>query len=138
VLHITEIIAENLNKLEFHELKKRVTYHDPCRLGRGMGVYDPPREILRAIPRIELVEMQTSREYASCCGTSCWVNCNRYSKLMQVNRLREAANVGAELLVSSCWECTIHFKCALSPRAWKQVFIPVEDQLTLIASLLKE
>jgi heterodisulfide reductase subunit D len=138
VLHITEIIAVRLNRLKLHEFRKKVTYHDPCRLGRGMGVYDPPREILRAIPGVELVEMPTSREYSSCCGTSCWINCTRFSKLMQVNRLREAVSVGAELLVSACWECTLHFKCAIRPKSWKQVFIDVEDLLTLVSSLLRE
>ncbi|UCB46043.1 MAG: (Fe-S)-binding protein [Spirochaetota bacterium] len=138
VLHITEILAQKLDRLKFYELKKRVTYHDSCRLGRGMGVYDPPRAILRAIPGIELVEMPTTREDASCCGTSCWIQCSRYSKMMQVNRLREATGVGAELLVSACWECTIHLRCAVNPKSWKQVFVPIEDLITLLSSLLRE
>jgi heterodisulfide reductase subunit D len=137
VHHITEFIARRLDGFAFRELKKRVTYHDPCRLGRGMGVYDAPREILRAIPGVEFVEMPTSREHAACCGTSCWINCTGFSKLMQVNRLREAASVGAELLVSACWECIIHFKCAIRQKSWKQVYIDIEDLVTLTSSLLR-
>jgi Fe-S oxidoreductase len=122
--------------LEFSESGKRVTYHDPCRLGRGMKVYDAPREILRAIPGLELVEMKNKRELSSCCGTSCWINCGGYSKLMQVNRLKEAAASGAEALVTTCWECAIHFRCTLRPEAWQQTSMEVEDLTVLAVSLL--
>ncbi len=137
ICHITEFVANHLSELKFSEYRQRVTYHDPCRLGRGMGVYDAPREILRAIPGVELVEMKNTRDYSSCCGTSCWTNCNRYSKLIQINRLREAASVGAEALVTTCWECAIHFNCATRPEAWRQVFMDVSDLTVLAASLLQ-
>ena len=136
VCHITEFITERLSGLKFSEWPHRVAYHDPCRLGRGMGVYDAPREILRAIPGLELVEMKNAREFSLCCGTSCWTNCNRYSKLMQINRLREAVDAGAQILVTTCWECAIHFRCATRPEAWRQVFIDVKDLIELAASLV--
>ena len=136
VCHITEFLAQHIGMLEFSESGKRVTYHDPCRLGRGMGVYNAPREILRAIPGIELVEMKNMRELSSCCGTSCWINCGRYSKLMQENRLKEAAASGAEVLITTCWECAIHFRCTLRPEAWEQTSMEVEDLTVLAASLL--
>lgn len=135
--HISEFIAERLSELEFKDWRRKAVYHDPCRLGRGMGVYDAPREILRAIPGLELAEMNNSRENALCCGTSCWTNCNKYSKLMQINRLREAAAAGAETLVTSCWECEAHFRCATRSEAWRQVFVEINDLVTLAASLLK-
>jgi heterodisulfide reductase subunit D len=137
VCHITEFIAERLSGLRFSEWPHRVAYHDPCRLGRGMGVYDAPRDILRAIPGVELVEMKNTREFSACCGTSCWTNCNRYSKLMQINRLQEAVAAGANTLVTACWECAIHFRCATRPEAWRQVFVEVEDLIGLAASLVK-
>lgn len=137
VRHITEVVAEHLSKLRFGDWNHRVTYHDPCRLGRGMGVYDAPRKILEAIPGVELLEMKNTREYSSCCGTSCWINCNRFSKLMQINRLREAVSAGAQALVTTCWECTLHFRCATRAEAWRQVFLEVKDLLVLAASLLR-
>jgi Fe-S oxidoreductase len=102
-----------------------------------MDVYDAPRDILRAIPGLELVEMKNTREFSACCGTSCWTNCNRYSKLMQINRLREAADVGAETVVTTCWECAIHFQCATRPEAWRQVAMDVKDLIVLAESLAK-
>ncbi|MBW2120852.1 MAG: (Fe-S)-binding protein [Deltaproteobacteria bacterium] len=136
VFHITEILASRLSGLEFGEWQERVTYHDPCRLGRGMGVYEPPRQILSAVPGLELVEMENTREFSLCCGTSCWTNCRGYSKLIQVNRLREAAAAGAQSLVTTCWECILHFRCATRPEAWRQVFVEVKDLLGLLASRL--
>ncbi len=138
VRHITELLAENLAHLRFREWKAVVTYHDPCRLGRGMGVYDPPRELLRSIPGVRLVEMEHARELSLCCGTSCWTNCNRYSKLMQLARLKEAAAAGAATLVTSCWECALHFRCALRSSAWQQVRVQVADLVVLAGALLQE
>jgi heterodisulfide reductase subunit D len=138
VRHISELLAENLSRLRFGEWKAVVTYHDPCRLGRGMGVYDPPRELLRSIPGVRLVEMEHARELSLCCGTSCWTNCNRYSKLMQLSRLKEAAATGAGTLVTSCWECALHFRCAMRSSAWQQVRVQVADLVGLAGALLQE
>ena len=134
ICHITEFVVTHLSRLRFNEWRRRVTYHDPCRLGRGMGVYDAPREILRAIPGVEVVDMTKTREQAPCCGTSCWINCNRYSKLMQVNRLREAVTAGAEVLATTCSACMTHFRCAIRPESWRQVSVDVEDVVTVAAS----
>jgi len=138
VHHITELLAENLDRLRFGEWKEAVTYHDPCRLGRGMGIYDPPRELLRSIPGVRLVEMEHARELSLCCGTSCWTNCNRYSKLMQLARLKEAAAAGATTLVTSCWECALHLRCATRSSAWQQVRVQVADLVALAGALLQE
>jgi heterodisulfide reductase subunit D len=138
VIHITEFIAKQLGRLQFREWRRRVTYHDPCRLGRGMGVYDAPRQLLNAVPGVELLEMKENRRRSLCCGTSCWTDCTRYSKLMQTSRLQEAADLGAEVLITTCWECAIHFRCTNTPQAWRQVHIDIEDLTYLMASLLEE
>jgi Fe-S oxidoreductase len=137
VCHISEIVSEHLSDLRLNGCKRRMTFHDPCRLGRGMGVYDAPRHILGSIPGVELVEMEHTRELSRCCGVSCWTNCNRYSKLMQVNRLQEAAATGADLLVTSCWECAMHFSCTVRPSAWQQVQVEIVDLIALAGSLLQ-
>lgn len=71
VKHYTHALWEMIEggKLQFNEkLEKRVTYHDPCYLGRQSSIYDEPRKILQSVPAVQLVEMQRSRETALCCG----------------------------------------------------------------------
>lgn len=88
-------------------LEKRVTYHDPCDLGRHLGKYDAPRELLKSIPGLDLVEMQRNREQARCCGGGGGVGAvdPDLSVAMALVRARDAADVGAEILVSACASC---------------------------------
>lgn len=112
---------------------RRVTFHDPCRLGRHLGIYDAPRDAL-AEAGYQVVEMQDSRHHATCCGTSLWMNCGAVNKQVQVERLRQAAETGAEMLVTACPKCQIHFKCALDdPDVDDNIQIEVRDLTTLIA-----
>jgi Fe-S oxidoreductase len=94
--------------------------------------------VLKAVPGLELVEMEHSREWARCCGTSCWTNCTGYSKLMQVKRLQEAVEAGVESLVTPCWQCALHFRCATRIEAWAQVEMDIRDWAVLLAGLLRE
>ena len=118
VVHISEFLADIIEKeqLEFPELFKdrKVTYQDPCRLGRHMGVYDPPRNVIKNIPETDLLEMERNRENSVCCGVSSWLSCGKSSKQIQVDRLMEAKATGAEWLITACPKCQIHLKCAMS------------------------
>ena len=89
-----------------------MTYQDPCRLGRHMGEYEAPRQVLEAVG--ELVEMDPSGRLAQCCGTSAWTACGAVNKELQVQRLQQAKATGADLLVTACVKCQIHFRCVLS------------------------
>ena len=92
-------------------IRKKVTYHDPCHLGRGCGIYEEPRIILRSIPGVELVEMERNRRWAWCCGGGGGVP-EAYPELAQWNaedRLREAKRTGAELLLTSSALCQRSF-----------------------------
>ncbi len=142
VQHLSEFIAEKVQKgdLKFKEMRKKVTYQDPCRLGRHLGIYDSPRKVLQAIPGLELTDMENSKEYALCCGTSAFVNCDTYSHEMRVKRLLEAKATGAEILVTSCPKCQIHFRCAMNNRGEEkgpEVNIEVMDLANLVASALE-
>ncbi|MFQ6091359.1 MAG: (Fe-S)-binding protein [bacterium] len=139
VIHISEFVAEQIssNGLKFGQLNRTVTYQDPCRLGRHMNVYDPPREIMAHIPGLELVEMAKNRNTAVCCGTSAWMNCDITSKQIQTYRLKSAKSTGADLFVTSCPKCYIHFKCAQKDeKIGDQIDIEIQDLATLAALAL--
>jgi len=139
--HITEFLSEAIENGEvtFGQVKKKVTYQDSCRLGRHLGIYEQPRAVIEAIPGIELVEMERNREESVCCGTSCFVNCDSYSKQIRVERLLEAKATGAEALITSCPKCQTHFKCAMMNMAEginPDVEIEVMDLVNLVASAM--
>jgi heterodisulfide reductase subunit D len=94
-------------RLQLKRLDLKVTYHDPCDLGRGSGIYEAPRNVLRAIPGLNLVEMQHNREYALCCGGGGDVEMMDASLTEAVaqRRMEEAVSTGAEIIVTSCQQC---------------------------------
>jgi heterodisulfide reductase subunit D len=110
VLHTVEFIIELIQagKLNLkNEVKLKVTYHDPCHLGRHSGVYDAPRKLLTMIPGIELVEMERNRENSRCCGAGGGLKSGYpdiQNKISQT-RIKEAEATGATELVSACPFC---------------------------------
>ena len=140
VKHITQVLAEELEKgnLKFEkELDLKVTYHDPCRLGRHMGEYDAPRKLLHALKNIgvKFNEMERIRENSLCCGVSAFNYCNDFSKAIRYDRLKEAERA-ADILITTCSKCQIHFNCLLSEKSssvLSKVNVEVMDIVTLIA-----
>ena len=125
VMHTTELFAALIDDGKLSPAaggkdgnpKAVVTYQDPCRLGRHMGVYDAPRKVIASMPGVELREMPNNRANAICCGVASWLNCGAYSKRMQVERLEEAAATGAGTLLTACSKCLIHYSCVLAEPA---------------------
>jgi len=110
VYHTVELIKKLLEekKLKFKsEYNKTVTYHDPCHLGRHMGIYDIPREIYKQIPGLKLVEMKRNRENAWCCGAGGGVKIGypEWSVEMSKERLEEAKMTDASVISSVCPFC---------------------------------
>ena len=141
LVHISDFIAGAIKngELKLGRLEKKVTYHDSCRMGRHMGVYDSPREVLSAISGIELNEMERSKEKATCCGVNAWANCDGTGKKMQIDRLLEAKRTGAETMLTFCPKCQIHFKCTTHnkvPVDKELINIDIEDFTTIVASAL--
>jgi len=135
VVHLSELLAEA--RLPLGTLERSVTYHDPCRLGRHMGIYEQPRETLRSIRGLELREMYHHGHTALCCGTSAWMNCDRASKAIQMERLREARQTGAGLLVTACPKCHIHLTCAMKDGHLNgSLDIEIKDFATVVAESL--
>ncbi len=139
VFHYTQLLSDIIKqgKIELSALKAKVAYHDPCFLGRYNGVYDAPREILKAIPGIELTEMERNRENSFCCGGG---SGNFVIDLLGGSeenpsriRVREAHGTGAETLVVTCPSCMMMLDDAVKDER-------LEDELTVrdIAELVKE
>jgi Fe-S oxidoreductase len=108
-LHYTQYLAPLVDRMEFRRpLPWRVTFHDPCYLGRHNGEYEAPRKLLRAIPELELVEMGRCRENSYCCGGGgggMWLDsftAQFTSQRLSEKRVREAIEYGAEVLAVTC------------------------------------
>ena len=122
IYHSLELVKNLLDekKIEFKsEFNKTVTYHDPCHLGRHMGVYELPREIYKQIPGLNLVEMKRNRNFAWCCGAGGGVKIGYPDWALEIckERLEEAQETGATVITSTCPFCktnlsdaTIHYK----------------------------
>jgi Fe-S oxidoreductase len=142
VLHLAELVANGqMGKWTNGQIQSptsrisnlRVTYQDPCRLGRHMGIYDAPRQVLEQVG-MELVEMPRHRENALCCGTNGWTHCGAANRQIQGDRLQEAQSTGAEVLVTACLKCQIHFRCAMQDRQLdEEISIEIKDLATLLA-----
>jgi Fe-S oxidoreductase len=121
VVHIAQFLAGLIDegRLELSkEFRKKVTYHDPCYLGRHNGIYDEPRNVLKKISALELVEMVDSREDSLCCGGGggrIWMDTPKGERFSDI-RLEQALETGAEVLVTSCPYCIANFEDSLLSR----------------------
>jgi len=128
VVHGVEYIEQLVQsgRLNFAKpITKKVTYHDSCHLGRGCGVYAAPRNILRAIPGVQLVEMARNQRWAWCCGGGGGVP-EADPELAEWNaadRMREAEATGAALMLTSSALCQRSFN------QLKSTGVPTQDLL---------
>ncbi len=135
VMHISEFLAERITEIE-PDKKKKVTFHDSCRLGRHMNVYDSPRELLKKAGH-ELVELEKNKNDSICCGVSAFVNCDGENKEIRRRKMREAVDTGAEILVTACPKCQIHLKCLQSDKSEPDYDVKIMDLTTLLAENIK-
>ena len=115
VVHVSELLLELIRegKLELGgSYEKRVTYHDPCYLGRHNGVYDEPREALKAVPGLELLELPESRAESLCCGGGggrIWMETPKGERFCDL-RVDQAMETGAQVLATACPYCISNFE----------------------------
>jgi len=113
VFHFSQYAQKLLKdkKLKFTtEVKAKVTYHDPCHLGRHAGVFEAPREVIKAIPGIELVEMDRNRMNSQCCGAGGGYKSqfNDMAVNIAAQRVKDAVKTGAERIITTCPFCVIN------------------------------
>jgi Fe-S oxidoreductase len=140
VFHYTRILGDLIEEGKLKpasKLNMRVTYHDPCFLGRRAGEYEAPREILKAIPGLKLIEMERNRQNAFCCGGG---SGNFFTDFFGGGkdspsriRVREAAKTGADTLAVACPSCAVMLTVAVKDEGMAEE-LAVKD----IAEILKE
>ncbi len=119
ILHYTQVIAALIEQGKLglsNEVNKKVTYHDPCFLGKQNHVFDEPRAIIQAIPGVEFVEMDRCRERSLCCeggGGRMWAEGTNLEERLAFQRVHEAAETGAEVLAVACPFCLLTLEDAV-------------------------
>jgi len=118
VVHVAELFSQLIDekKIKFtSEIKKKITYHDPCFLGRYCYVLDEPRKVLNKIPGIELVEMEPYGKWAHCCGSGAKITSSCYPEFTDAitkGRLTEGKQA-ADTIVTACTTCFYHMDKAV-------------------------
>jgi Fe-S oxidoreductase len=140
IVHITQFLYELINdgRLKLNnKIKQKVTYHDPCYLGRHNNIYDEPREVLNAISGLKLVEMSETRKDSLCCGGGggrIWMETPKGERFSDI-RMEQASAVKAEVLVTSCPYCITNFEDSRLNMPESEA-IEVKDLTEIIAEAL--
>lgn len=138
VIHHTELLNELIAAGKITGLSKeqaKVTYHDPCYLGRHNGIYDAPRDVLNFVVD-DLVEMERSRNFSFCCGAGgaqMWKEEEHGLEAVNMNRYNEAVDTGAETIAVGCPFCLTMLTDAAKQ---SETQVPVKDVVELIAEAL--
>jgi len=138
ILHASEFIEELLSKGELRlngQIDSKVTYHDPCHLGRHANVFESPRRVLESIPGLKLVEMERIRQDSWCCGAGGGMKSAFPDSALKVayERIREAKETEAQYLVSACPFCKENLKDASDSSA---EHVQIYDLIELVAMTL--
>jgi len=143
VVHYTQLIADFIGqgKLKLtRELNSRITYHDPCYLGRYNGVYLEPRRILRAIPETKVEEMERSRNTGFCCGGGgghMWIEEQPGSTKINQMRLEDVVKTGADTVVTACPYCLQMFEESIEHKEMKDS-LKARDLVELVEEAMKQ
>jgi len=135
LMHMSQFLAENMSadKLNLKETTADITFQDPCRLGRHLGIYDEPRQVLKQNDGEHYIEMMQNGKKSLCCGVSAWMNCDITSKGIQKERLKQAKETGADVLAVACPKCQIHLSCTMKDKFVKENYeMDIRDISTVI------
>jgi succinate dehydrogenase/fumarate reductase iron-sulfur protein len=141
VQHYTQFLAEAVKQERIRPIKpvrRRVAYHDPCFLGKRNEVYDAPRQVLQAIPGLQLVEMKRARQSSFCCGGGAgrvWTEDAQPEKRPCVNRVKEALDLGVDTVAVACPYCVTTLEDAVKVLDVENK-IAVRDVLELLTESL--
>ncbi len=109
IMHVSQYLLKLVNEgtIKPGRLELKVTYHDPCDLGRNSGIYDEPRQLIKSIPGVELIEMASAKKQANCCGGGGNIESldPELSARIADRRAAEVLLTGAEIALSACQQC---------------------------------
>ena len=123
---VCEFLTEKvgLDNLNLGQVSKKVTYHEACTLGKGLGISDPPREILNAVPGLEFVEMDGAE---LCCGSGCGVFAmgRNYDLSMKIaeRKFENIMATGADIVATSCPHCQLQLGEMLASKGVEKQFL---------------
>ncbi len=143
VQHYSQLLVDLLDGGRLvlpHEVRKKVTYHDPCFLGKHNQIYDEPRHILRSIPGLEFEDLDRSRERSVCCeggGGRMWAEGTNIEERLAHQRVRDAVDLGAEVLAVACPFCLLTLEDAVKILGLDDK-IQVMDIMELVAQAMGE
>jgi heterodisulfide reductase subunit D len=138
VVHFAELLARLIDekKVEFTaEIKKKVTYHDPCFLGRHSYIFDEPRKVMKSIPGIELIEMERNGRWSYCCGSGAKITSSCYPEFTAATtkeRLLEGKKA-AHTVVTACTTCFSHMDKAVKK---DEIDLEIYDLPALVAEAM--
>jgi Fe-S oxidoreductase len=133
--HISQFLSEKVSsgELKLAESDIELTYQDPCRLGRHLGIYDEPRQLLQESNSSHYHEMRQNMKGSLCCGVSAWMNCDVYSKAIQTERLKQARQSGAEVMAVACPKCQIHLTCVMKDKSVRENYaVKIRDISSIV------
>ncbi|MGD0659349.1 MAG: FAD-binding and (Fe-S)-binding domain-containing protein [Syntrophorhabdales bacterium] len=138
--HYSEVMADKIKRGEFsfpengNTKPVRVTWHDSCHIGRASGIYEPPRQLIQAVPNVDFVEMAYNREEAHCCGSVLTlIKEPLVAAEIGKTRLDEAIEVGAEKVLALCPCCQFQLRVAADKKGSK---VEVQDLAHFAAAAL--
>ncbi len=139
VVHISQYLSDLIagDRIKFkNTIDKTITYHDPCHLGRGMKVYNEPRQVLTSIPGINLVEMYPTKHASWCCGAGGGIKVTFPDLALAIGaeKVRLAKETGVDALVTSCSYCKTNFKDVIEK---EKINIELIDMIELVAQAME-
>jgi Fe-S oxidoreductase/nitrate reductase gamma subunit len=140
VIHHAVFLADQIKAGQLRldrALAKKITYHDPCYLGRYSGIFEPPREVLKAIPSLDLIEMKRSKEKSFCCGAGggwMWMD-EKIGKRINIQRLEDALATNPEWIATACPFCVTMFDDAIKNKE-KEESLKIWDLAEIVEQAL--
>lgn len=136
-VHISEITADLIKEGKLHfkkEINQKLTWHDPCHIGRHGGIYEAPREVIKAIPGVEYQDMAHNRENGLCCGSVLTrISDQTVSNRIAKDRVAEAEEIGADAILTTCPCCEVQLRVGAAKNGQK---VPILDFTDVVAEAL--